>query len=142
MDRMTRRRAIELGVLSGSALVAKQGQAEAADEKDVILADEKAVVFNIRNVTIERVDQAARTITASFGKQDNPIKVTDLPLGKDIRIVLTNRYPSSRNHERFEIARLGGTGGQAGLHEGTRGVQRAFSAFICLGERLIVRRLP
>jgi hypothetical protein len=102
MDSLTRRRAIGLGVLTGSALVAEPGQAEAAGEKDVIFADEKAVVFNIRNVTIERVDQAARTITASFGKQDNPIKMTDLPLGKDIRIVLTNRCPSFRNHEPFE----------------------------------------
>jgi hypothetical protein len=106
MSSLTRRAAIGFGVLSGSALLSRLGRAEAADEERVIFAGEKAVLFKLKDVTIERVDRAGRTIDVSSGKKDKPLKMADLPLGEDIRIRVSYVRPGVANNLPFEWDRL------------------------------------
>jgi hypothetical protein len=110
MDSVTRRGAIGLGILSGSTLFAKPAQA--ADDKTVIFANEKAVLFKVKNVTLDGVDQDHRTIAASFGKPDRPIKLANLPLSESVRIRVSFILPGSVNHLPFHWDRLKGLVGK------------------------------
>jgi hypothetical protein len=107
---MTRREAIGLGMMSGSLLLTEPAQA--ADENAVIFADEKAVLFKVKNVTLVGVDQDHRTIAASFGKPDEPIRLANLPLGEDVRIRVSFIFPGSVNNVPFHWDRLKGLVGK------------------------------
>jgi hypothetical protein len=111
MVSLSRRRAIGVGVMSGSALLATLTRAEEADE-DVIAAGEKAVLFKIKGVMLERVDQDRRTIDASLGKHDRPIKLEGLPLGENIRIRVSYVKPGVANNLPFDWDRLKGLVGR------------------------------
>ena len=102
---LTRRGAIGLGVVAGSVLVARHGVAAAADD-DVIAVGEKAVLFKVKDATIERVDQDARTIGASLGTSEKPTKLADLPLEKDIRVRVSYVFPGVANNLPFTWERL------------------------------------
>jgi hypothetical protein len=106
MASLTRREAIGFGVLSSSAVWAALGRANAAEEKDVIFADGKDVLFKIKDVLIERVDRASRTMAATFGKRDKALRMTNLPLHEDIRIHLSYIEPGSANNLPFTWERL------------------------------------
>jgi hypothetical protein len=100
METVTRRGAIGLGILSGSSLFTQPAQA--ADEKTAIFADEKAVLFKVRNVTLDGVDQDQRTIAASFGKPDRPIKLANLSLEESVSIRVSFIFPGSVNNVPFD----------------------------------------
>ncbi len=106
MDNLTRRGAIGFGILSGSALSATLGQAGAGEEKGVIFADSKDVLFKIKDVLLDRIDRDGRTIAATFGDRDRPLKMTNLPLGKDIRIRVSYVFPGVVNNVPFDWDRL------------------------------------
>jgi hypothetical protein len=106
MSGLTRRGAIGLGVLAGSALWPGRGWAGAAGDEKVIAAGEKAVLFKVKDVTVERVDRDGRTISASLGNRDRPTKLTDLPLGKDVRVRASNVFPGGANNLPFSWERL------------------------------------
>ena len=110
MESLTRRGAIGLGILSGSSLFTTPAQA--ADEKSVIFVDEKAVLFKVKNVSLEEVDQDHRTIAVRFGKPDQTIKVANLPLGESVRIRASFVFPSSANQLPFHWDRLKGLVGK------------------------------
>ncbi len=110
MESLTRRGAIGLGIFSGSSLFTTPAQA--ADEKSVIFANEKAVLFKVKNVTLEEVDQDRRTIAVRFGKPDRNIKVANLPLGESVRIRVSFVFPGSVNHLPFHWDRLKGLVGK------------------------------
>src|SRR3954452_20373280 len=111
MDRLTRRGAIGMGVVSGAALFAVSGRA-AADDKAVIVAGEKAVLFKVRGVAIDRVDRRGRTIDASLGEEDRPTRLANLPLGDGIRIRVSFVLPGSVNNVPFDWDRLEGLVGK------------------------------
>lgn len=112
MGSISRRQAVSLGAAGGAAALAAFGRAEAAGGKDVIFADEKAVLFKIRDVTIDAVDQARRMIGVSFGKADAPVTVTGLPLADNITIRVSFIYPGSVNNVPFDWDRLKGLVGK------------------------------
>lgn len=113
MDGISRRQLVALGATGGVAFLATLGGAEAADEKErVIVADEKAVLFKVKNVTLDAVDETKRTMAASFGWVDAPVRVTGLPLAKDVSIRVTMVLPGSANNVPFDMARLKGLVGK------------------------------
>jgi hypothetical protein len=97
-------------VTSGSAILATLAQA--AHDDNVIVADEKAALFKIRDVTLNRVDQKARTIGASFGNSDRPISLANLPLGEDVTIRVSFIEPGVVNNVPFSWERLKGLVGK------------------------------
>ena len=106
---LTRRDAIRLGAASGAALLATGA---AADEKAVIFADEKRVMFKIRDVTLNEVDQPGRTVSLSVGNKDKPVKVTNLPLAENVTIRVSFVFPGSVNNVPFDWDRLKGLTGK------------------------------
>lgn len=112
MNDLTRRGAIGLGVMSGSSILAALARTEAAEEKAVIFADENAVRFKIKDVTLERVDEAERTVAARFGGQDKPLTMTNLSLAKNITIRVSYVEPGSVNYAPFDWERLKGLVGK------------------------------
>lgn len=113
MESISRRQAVALGAAGGVALLADLGRAEAADaKKDVIFADEKAVLFKLKDVTIDAVDEAKRTVAASFGKADAPVKLTGLPLADNVSIRVSFVYPGLVNNVPFNWDRLKGLVGK------------------------------
>jgi hypothetical protein len=76
MDSLTRRGAIGFGAVSCPALVAKLGQAEAADESEAIFAGEEAVLLKVKDVIIEQVDRAGSLITARIGRQERLVRMS------------------------------------------------------------------
>lgn len=113
MDGGSRRQLVALGATGGAAFLATLGGAEAGDEKErVIVAGEKAVLFKVKDVTLDAVDEAKRTIAASCGRADAPVKLTGLPLAKDIGIRVSLVEPGSVNNVPFDMARLKGLVGK------------------------------
>jgi hypothetical protein len=107
MSKVSRRQLVALGAAGGAAFLAAIDRAEAGEEKDrVIVADEKAVLFKLKDVTLDAVDDPKRTVAVSFGQADVPIKVTGLPLSKDIGIRVSLVRPGSVNNVPFDMARL------------------------------------
>lgn len=78
----------------------------------MIVAGEKAVLFKIKDVTIDSIDEAKRTIAASFGRADAPVKLTGLQLAKDIVIRVSLVLPGSVNNVPFDMDRLKGLVGK------------------------------
>ncbi len=109
MDGVSRREVVALGAAGGAAFLASLGRTEAADEKErVIVADEKAVLFKVKDLTLDGVDEAKRTVAASFGNADAPVKLTGLPLADGVSILMSLVLPGSLNNVPFDMARLKG----------------------------------
>jgi hypothetical protein len=101
MKSMTRRGVVGMGVMSMSAFLG--AGAPAGDEK---AADEKPVRFKIKDVTIEKVNQAARTVNVHFGKPGKPVKMIALPLAEEIHIRVSFIFPGVVNNVPFHWDRL------------------------------------
>jgi hypothetical protein len=112
MDGVSRRQAVTLSAAGGVALLVALGRAEANDGKDVIVANEKTVLFKVKNVTLDGVDEANRTIAASFGRADAPVKLTGLPLAENVAIRVSLVFPGSVNNVPFNWGRLKGLVGK------------------------------
>jgi hypothetical protein len=113
MDNVSRRQLVALGAAGGAAFLAALGRTEAEEAKDrVIVADERAVLFKVKDVTLDGVDEAKRTVAVSFGRTDTPVKLTDLPLAKDVSIRVSLVFPGSVNNVPFDMARLQGLVGK------------------------------
>jgi hypothetical protein len=108
---ITRRDALTLGAISGSALLTMLPETQAAD-KPLIFADEKAVLFKIKNVTLDKVDQPGRTISITFGNKDRPVKLTNLPLSDDVKIRVSFVEPGVVNNVPFDWDQLKGLAGK------------------------------
>src|SRR3954470_5946642 len=111
MDRLTRRGAIGMGVVSGAALFEAPGRA-AADDKAVIVAGEKAVLFKVKGVAIERVDRGGRAIAGSLADAARPVSLATLPLEDGIRIRVSFIFPGGANNVPFDWDRLEGLVGK------------------------------
>lgn len=111
---ISRREAVVAVGAAGSiaALLGAVGRAGADDGKGVLVADEKAVLFKVRDVTLDGVDETTRTVSASFGRGSALIKVTGLPLAEDIGIRVSMVYPGSVNNVPFDWTRLKGLVGK------------------------------
>ena len=96
---------------AGPAPVAAARSAGAA-ETTVLVADEKPVLFKLKDVTLEQVDQPGRTIGVSIGRGPRPLKLADLPLGEEIRIRVSLVYPGVANNVPFDWERLKGLVGK------------------------------
>lgn len=105
MNSLTRRGAIGFGVLSGLPLFPSFG---GADDKKIIFADDKAVLFKFRGVTIERVDRDRRSITASFGEGDKSLRMANLPLPENFLIRVSYIEPGTVNNVPLDWNRLEG----------------------------------
>ena len=55
----------------------------------------------IKDVIIDQVDEAAGTISVSFGKKEKPTKLVNVPLAKGVRVVASHVLPGSVNHLPF-----------------------------------------
>src|SRR4051794_16760979 len=106
MDGISRRQAVTLSAAGGVALIATLGRAEASDGEDVIFANEKTVLFKVKDVTLDGIDEANRKIAASFGQADAPIKLTGLPLAENVAIRVSLVFPGSVNNLPFNWGRL------------------------------------
>ena len=100
MNRRQALAAIGVGGVVASTAVA------ADDKSKVLFAGEKAVLFKIKNVTLDAVDGDKRTVTLSFGPADARVKLTGLPLAKDIGILRWFEAPSIANNLPFTMDRL------------------------------------
>jgi hypothetical protein len=109
---ITRRDAIRMGAISGAALLMTDNAAPAAEARALIFADEKAVLFKIRNVTLNKVNEPSRTVTMSFGKKDRPTKLESVPLAEDVTIRVSFIEPGSVNNVPFDWDRLKGLAGK------------------------------
>jgi hypothetical protein len=107
MHPFTRREVIGLGAVCAPALLGEvpQGDGEKA-------RDEQPVRFKITDATILKVNQPGRTIDVHFGKPTRPIKMSDLPLDKEIRIRVSHVFPGVVNNVPFDWARLKGLAGR------------------------------
>lgn len=76
MDRLTRRRAIALGIVSGSSLLATSAS---ATNEELIPAGE-GTRFIIEDMTIDRFDDTKKTLTMSIGNRVRPSKLVDIPV--------------------------------------------------------------
>jgi hypothetical protein len=85
-------------------------------DREVIFASERADLFKIRDVTIERVDQERRTIAESFGAGDKSLRMTNPPLAEGISTRVSYVFPGSVNHVPFSWDRLE-VRAQARLHD-------------------------
>ncbi len=112
MDSISRRQAVALSAASGMALLATLGRAEAGDKEGVIVAGEKAVLFKVKDVTLDGVDEAKRTVAASFGRGNALVKITGLPLAEGISIRVSLVLPGSVNNVPFDWTRLKGLVGK------------------------------
>jgi len=112
MESISRRKAVSFGAVNGVALLAALGRAEAVDNKGVIVADEKAVLFKLKDVTVDAVDQAGRAVAVSFGKAESQVKLTGLPLADGVGIRVSLVEPGSVNNVPFDWARLKGLAGK------------------------------
>ena len=99
MKSLTRRAAIGFGVLCGPALSASFAR---ADDAEVFPADGRAVLFKIRDATIERADRDARTVAVVFGEGDRPLRMTNLPLAEGFKIRASYVLPGSVNNVPFD----------------------------------------
>jgi hypothetical protein len=56
----------------------------------------------IKDVTLTDVDEAAGTISVSFGRKDSPTKLVNVPLVVGVRVVASHVLPGSANNLPFE----------------------------------------
>lgn len=104
---MNRRQAITAIGVGGISAACTTAAAQPADVKDkVIHVGEKPVLFKVRNVTLDAVDEAKRTVSLSFGKVNARVKLTDIPLAEDIHILRWFMTPSIANNMPFKMERL------------------------------------
>jgi hypothetical protein len=101
----TRRQMIERGLASGAACLAALGSASGADEAYVAPHGEP-VTFTIKDAAIERGDEARRTLTLRFGKQDAPSRFVDVPAANDIQVRVSHVFPGVVNNLPFEWRRV------------------------------------
>jgi hypothetical protein len=73
---------------------------------DVLIAGEKAVLFKVRDVRLEQVDEAGRTITVSIGNGPRPVELIRLPLGEEIKLRVSLVLPGAANNVPFAWDRL------------------------------------
>jgi hypothetical protein len=97
MTNLSRRGVFGLGVASVVSSMITSVQAA-----DYPRGDEHAVGFKIKNVTLERINEAERTVAVSFGIPDRPTRLLDLPLVEKFQLRVTHIYPGSVNNEPFE----------------------------------------
>lgn len=60
-----------------------------------------AATVTVRGVALDRADEAGGTLSVSFGKQDRPGRLVDVPLGAGVRVVASHVRPGSVNHLPF-----------------------------------------
>jgi hypothetical protein len=106
MNGLTRRWMLGLGIMSGSPPFAQLAADAVAEDKPVIVADEKAVLFKIKDVTLERVNHKARTIDVRSGRKDSSLIVRNLPLSDAISIRVSFVFPGAANNLPFDWHRL------------------------------------
>ena len=102
---MNRRQAIAaiggVGVVAGAATAA-----EADDKSKVVYVGEKPVLFKLKSVTLDALDVDKRTVAVSFGPADARVKLTGLPLAKDISIRRWFEQISFANNFPFTMDRM------------------------------------
>jgi hypothetical protein len=79
----------------------------------------------IKDVIIDQVDEAAGTISVSFGKKEKPTKLVNIPLGKEVRVVASHVAPGSVNELPFRweyVKRLQGKTVSVRLHVASTGL--------------------
>lgn len=104
---MNRRQAIAAVGVGGMMACTAATAAGAADEKaKVLFAGEKAVLFKLKNVTLDALDEEKRTVALSFGPADARVTLTGLPLAKEISIRRWFETISFANNFPFEMGRL------------------------------------
>jgi hypothetical protein len=62
----------------------------------------KDVIITIKDVTLTDVDEDSGTISVSFGKKDNPTKLLNVPVAKDVRVVASHVLPGVANNVPFQ----------------------------------------
>ena len=72
----------------------------------------KAEVFTIKNVKIEDVDEKAGVVSVSFGDKQRPTRLSNLPLGKGVRVVASHVLPGVGNNLPFDWKRVDGLKGR------------------------------
>ena len=100
---MNRRQAL---AAIGAGGVVASASAAADNESKVTFAGEKAVLFKLKGVTLDAVDEKRRTVALSFGPAEARVKLTGLPLAKDISILRWFMSPSVANNLPFGMDRL------------------------------------
>lgn len=80
--------------------------AAADDTSKVVSVGEKPALFKLKDVTLDAVDEKRRTVTLSFGPADARVKLTGLPLAKDVSIRRWFEQISFANNFPFEMGRL------------------------------------
>jgi hypothetical protein len=106
MQKLTRRSAVQAGLITGSALFKAPNHAQASETTDLIAAGEKNVLFKIKDVTIKSVDQGARVIAVNVGERPRAIAIENLPLDADIKIRVSFVFPGVANNLPFSWERL------------------------------------
>ena len=62
----------------------------------------EAVTMTIKDVTLTDVDEDSGTISVSFGNKDNPTKLLNVPLAKEVRVVASHVLPGVANNVPFQ----------------------------------------
>ncbi len=62
----------------------------------------EAVTMTIKDATLTDVDEDSGTISVSFGKKDNPTKLLNVPVAKDVRVVASHVLPGVANNVPFQ----------------------------------------
>ena len=124
MAPVTRRAVVGLGFAFGLALLSGCGLSSAAPRGVIGVPVEKATV-TIKDVIIDQVDEAAGTISVSFGKKEKPTKLVNVPLANGVRVVASHVLPGSVNHLPFRweyVKRLQGKTVSVRLHVASTGL--------------------
>ncbi len=101
----SRRQMIERGLASGAACLAAFAAANGSDEPQAAPQDEP-VTFTIKDVGIERCDEARRSLTLRFGKRQQPSRLVDIPAANDIQVRVSHVFPGVVNNLPFEWRRV------------------------------------
>ena len=99
MKDITRRQAVGMGVSCSAALLAGPvfRDAQAANSPTASIA----VMFTLKDASVEDVDEANGTITASFGTRERRAKLVSIPVAKSLRVVASHVFPSVGNNRPF-----------------------------------------
>jgi hypothetical protein len=93
--------------LAAAAVATLSGQAdEGGREAKVIVADERPVLFKVRDAVVERVNPERRLVSVRIGKADPPVRLTDLPLSENVRLRVSFVFPGVANNLPFSFERL------------------------------------